>query len=139
MKVNMDWVKYQLGNLNVRMGNGNAIIHLLNAWKELPEFKREDAEQIANIFMHLALEHSLVPPPKDEVYVQAERGALKVRDIVRVKNDAFAGELGMIHNGRPGVIVAIRSGDIIVDLTDLENPPVKSAHYQPENLLKRVQ
>ena len=139
MKVNMDWIKYQLENAKVRMGNGNAVIHLLKAWKELPDFSKQDREQIIYLFSNLALEHSLVEPPKDEVWVQAERGFLKVRDIVRVKNDAFDGDLGMIHNGRPGVIVAIRSGDIIVDLTDLENPPIKSAHYQPEHLLKRVQ
>ncbi len=137
----MDWIKYQLENAKVRQGNGNAVIDLLNAWKNIPEatFKKEDKEQIIYIFSKLALENSLVEPPKDEVWVQAERGFLKVRDIVRVKNDAFSGDVGMIHNGRPGVIVAIRSGDIIVDITDLENPPIKSAHYQPEHLLKRVQ
>lgn len=65
----MDWIKYQLENAKVRQGNGNAVIDLLNAWKNIPEatFKKEDKEQIIYIFSKLALENSLVEPPKDEV------------------------------------------------------------------------
>jgi hypothetical protein len=62
-----------------------------------------------------------------------------VGDIVRVRNDAYTGKLAPIHNGRPGVIVAIRSGDIIVNLTDMEEPEISGAHYSPEVLEKRVQ
>jgi hypothetical protein len=65
-------------------------------------------------------------------------GQIKVADVVRVKPDAFDGELGETHNGREGVIVAIRSGDVIFRSTDDKKPLLDGTHYSPYHLQKRI-
>jgi photosystem II stability/assembly factor-like uncharacterized protein len=66
------------------------------------------------------------------------RGQISVGDIVRVKHDAYTGDLAYIHNGRRGIIVATRSGDIIFNSTDDFEPKLESVHYRPEVLQKRL-
>jgi hypothetical protein len=86
----------------------------------------------------VAVGHSLVQDDGPEVWVTAQPGQLKVADIVRVKSDAFSGELGALHNGRRGTIIAIRYGDIIVNSNDDKNPKIDGAHYSPYHLEKRI-
>ena len=62
----------------------------------------------------------------------------KKGDVVRVKADGYPGTTGQAHNGRVGVVIAIRSGDIIVDITDELEPAIKGAHHLPEVLEKRI-
>lgn len=138
MKIDKNWVKNQFAAAKVRVGVGNAVLELLDTWSSIT-LTDDQAAQAIEIFSKVAKQHSLVEPPKDQVWVPAQRGQLLVGDIVRVRNDAYTGTLAPIHNGRPGVIVAIRSGDIIVDLTDMEEPVISGAHYSPEVLEKRVQ
>ena len=136
-KVDIDWVKTQFTKINIHKGTGLAVIELLKAWEELDIKKPEVVKTVLAVFSELAQGHAIVPA--DEfTWVQARRGDIKVRDIVRVKADAFAGDAGHAHNGRTGVVIAIRSGDIIVDLTDEQEPEVKGAHYQPDLLEKRI-
>lgn len=136
-KVDIDWVKAQFTKINIHKGTGLAVIELLKTWEVLDIKKPEVVKTVLAVFSELAQGHAIVPA--DEfTWVQARRGDIKVRDIVRVKSDAFAGDAGHAHNGRTGVVIAIRSGDIIVDLTDEQEPEVKGAHYQPDLLEKRV-
>ena len=51
-------------------------------------------------------------------WAEAEPGQLVVRDVVRVRLDAYPDETGAFHNGRTGPIVAIRSGDVHVMYDD---------------------
>ena len=91
-----------------------------------------------DVFHELAQGHAIVKDD-DFTWVQARRGDIKVRDVVRVKADAYNIEdIAYLHNGRIGVVIAIRSGDIIVDITDEQEPELKGVHYAPENLEKRV-
>lgn len=137
MKVNYDWVKEQFIEAKVRVGVGKAVIKMLETWETL-ELSPEQARQVLELLNDLGMGHSLVQVAKDEVWVDARRGDLKVGDQVRVMHDAFDGELGAIHNGRRGNIVAIRSGDIIVNSTDGKRPSIDGVHYQPEKLQKRI-
>ena len=99
----------------------------------------EQAKKAVEIFSKVALGHSLVKENSvDEVWEEVRPGFIKVADVVRVKNDAFVGELGVIHNGRVGKIVAIRSGDIIFKSTDDLEPALDSVHYQASKLEKRI-
>ena len=61
-----------------------------------------------------------------------------VADEVRVKWNAFDGEMGKLHNGRRGKVVSIRYGDIIVKTTDGKEPVLEGFHYTPQQLEKRV-
>ena len=44
----------------------------------------------------------------------------------------------MTHNGREGVVTAIRSGDIIVKTNDDRLPQLDGAHYSPDKLEKMI-
>lgn len=136
-KVNIDWVKTQFAKINIHKGTGLAVIELLETWEKLDIKKPEVAKTVLSVFSELAQGKAIVPPD-NFTWVQARRGDIKVRDIVRVKADGYPGSTGEAHNGRVGVVIAIRSGDIIVDITDELEPVVKGAHHLPEVLEKRI-
>jgi hypothetical protein len=136
--VDFKWVKEQLTKARTLKGPGDAAIELLKAWEsiELPEELESEA---VKVFASLAQGHALVAEGDgDEVWRPAQAGKLKVADQVRVKTDAFTGDLGKTHNGRKGVVIAIRYGDIIVNSTDNRKPKLEGTHYAPHNLEKRV-
>jgi ribosomal protein L21E len=86
------------------------------------------------LFSKLARYEALVPDTPDVVWVPLESGLFSVGDKVRVKSDAFKGDLGLTHNGRTGVIVGIRRGDVIVDIRDGKTPELSGFHYRPHHL-----
>jgi hypothetical protein len=138
-KINYNWVKEQFAKASVTVGAGNAVLDLLKTWEKSEPKDLEQAQKAVEIFSKVALGHSLVKENKaDEVWEEVRPGFIKVADVVRVKNDAFVGELGVIHNGRVGKIVAIRSGDIIFKSTDGLEPSLDSVHYQASKLEKRI-
>ena len=138
-KVNYNWVKEQFAKASVTVGAGNAVLDLLKTWEKSEPKDLEQAKKAVEIFSKVALGHSLVKENKaDAVWEEVRPGFIKVADVVRVKNDAFVGELGVIHNGRVGKIVAIRSGDIIFKSTDDLEPALDSVHYQASKLEKRI-
>ena len=132
--VDFDWVKSQLSRKKPRKISGDAAITLLNVWDGL-EFPNEHQEQEAlELFTSLAGNKALVAE-SEEKWVSAQAGfMLTVGNEVRVRADAFAGEAGRLHNGRRGRIVAKRSGDIIVKLTDGLKGDGESVHYPPSAL-----
>ena len=136
-KVDLDWVKAQMTAARIRRGSGDAILKLLELWETI-DLDDDLSQEAVTVFKSLALNHSLVEPYKDEVWVPAQPGQIKVADQVRVKSDAFTGEAGRAHNGRRGVIVAIRSGDVIVRSTDDLEPVLDGVHYSPYKLEKRI-
>jgi hypothetical protein len=138
MKVNYDWVKQQFADAKIRVGVGKAVLRMLKTWEEI-DLTTEQAKQVLDILSTVALGHALVIPNKEEIWIDARRGDLVVGDIVRVSHDAFNGSTGVLHNGRRGVIVGIRNGDIIFNSTDDKTPAIEGAHYKPEHLQKRVQ
>ena len=133
-----EWVKRQLTDARVKRGAGDAVLALLKQWDALKPGDDSIAEEAVAIFARVAVGHSLVQDDGPEVWVTAQPGQLKVADIVRVKSDAFSGELGALHNGRRGTIIAIRYGDIIVNSNDDKTPKIDGAHYSPYHLEKRI-
>ena len=112
-------------------------MELLKTWENM-SVDDEFVEDALETFKVLAQGHSLLAPYADEIWIEATPGQLKVADKVRIKSNAFSGEVGRTHNGRVGVIVAIRYGDIIVRMTDGKEPTLDGAHYSPFHLEKRV-
>lgn len=136
--VDYDWVKAQLTEARIKRGPGDAVLELLKAWEniDLDESLQKEAVQI---FAKVALGHVLVAKDDGpEVWVPAQPGQVKVTDQVRVKADAFDGKLGKTHNGRRGVVIAIRYGDIIVNSNDNKTPKLDGAHYSAYHLEKRI-
>jgi len=133
-KVNYEWINEQFTAAKVRVGTGKAVLKLLKTWEEI-EVSPEQAKDVMAILSKVALGHSLVEAPGNEVWVQAQAGQLVVGDVVRVRTDAFDGEKGMKLNGHAGKIGAIRSGDIIVASASKD---VDGAHFRPVDLEKRI-
>lgn len=64
-------------------------------------------------------------------WIPAQRVHLRPGIAVRVKRDAFSGDLGELHNGRVGEIVSIGGGDVVIRTTDQREPELLGAHYSP--------
>jgi hypothetical protein len=137
-KINYEWVKQQFADAKVRIGVGNAVLELLKTWDGI-DMSPDQSKQALDIFSKVGLGHSLVPDSGGEVWVDAQRGQINVGDVVRVRHDAFSESTGYIHNGRRGIVAAIRSGDIIFKSTDELEPNLDGTHYRPETLQKRTQ
>ena len=136
-EIKEEWAKEQFAAAKVRVVVGKSVLKLLETWKEL-ELKPDHAKSAVEVFSKLALNHALVGPAKDEVWVPVQPGFLKVGEQVRVMNDAFSDSTGAMHNGRAGVVVAIRHGDVIIRSNDDKKPFLDGVHYSPYKLERRI-
>jgi hypothetical protein len=136
--VDYDWVRKQMDLAKVKVGVGKIVLSMLEAWEAMPDGKPDTNAEALDIFSKLALGHALMEPYKDELWVPVIPGQVKVADKVRVKHNAFTGDAGRTHNGRRGVVVALRSGDVIVRSNDDVEPLLDGVHYSPYALEKRV-
>ena len=139
-QIDKQWVLDQLEAAKVKVGSGKAILKLLEAWGEIPELSDKMTEEVMTIFPKLALGHVLKVEENEDDYtwIPLQPGQVTVADVIRVKADAFSDKLGPIHNGRKGLVVAVRYGDIIVNSTDGKSPELKGVHYSPYKLEKRI-
>jgi len=135
--VDFEWVRQQFIESKTKIVVGLAVMKLLETWQEI-DLTPDQAKEVFEILGSLAQGHAIAASKPDEVWVGARRGDLKVGDEVRVKRDAYSGELGTLHNGRRGKIIAIRSGDIIIRTLDNKSPSLDGVHYAPDQLEKRI-
>ena len=135
--INMDWAKSQLEQEKVTPEVGIAVVKLLEFWPTLTHSDQAD-EKVLEVFSRLARSIALIDERTNEIWEPARPGFLRVGDEVRVKADAFDGELGQMHNGRRGKIVGVRYGDIIIKTTDGKEPVLDGSHYSPFMLDKLV-
>jgi hypothetical protein len=99
--VDTDWVKEQFIQTKTRKAVGDAVLKLLATWDELKERTGKNDAEIVEIFGKLSMGHALIKENKDENWIPARAGDLKVTDVVRVKFDAFDKSSGRNHlNGR---------------------------------------
>jgi hypothetical protein len=131
--VDFAWVKAQLTESKTRAQSGNAVLALLEAWDKL-DLTEAAVEDTLALFEKLARTESLVKTAEGE-WVQARAGFVRKADTVQVKAGAFKGPKGVALNGRTGVVVALRYGDVVVDLTDDKGPVGKGLHFKPEDIL----
>jgi hypothetical protein len=138
--VNDEWVRQQMQDAKVKIGSGKMVLKLLETWAGSGELSPALAKEAVQVFSKLALGHALAEPvvAQDEIWVPAMPGQLTVGDEVRVRNNAFDGDLGTTHNGRRGKITGLRYGDVIFKSTDGKAPLLDGAHYSPDKLEKRV-
>ena len=136
-KLDTNWAKSQLEQAKVPVDVGISIVKLLEVWSTLSHEDSND-NKVAQLFSLLACSVSIVESPSDEVWEAARPGFVRVGDEVRVMADAFEGELGQLHNGRRGRVVAVRYGDIIIKTTDGKEPVLDGSHYSPYKLEKLI-
>jgi len=102
------------------------------------EVSPEQAKQILSVFLELAQGHTLLPEDEEEVWIEGKPGNLVMRDVVRVRRDAYDGPAGLRHNGRRAVVTAIRNGDVHVRYTDEQQPEyARHLPYVFEKLVRR--
>lgn len=134
--IDKQWVISQMATEQMSIPTGNAVIALLKAWEDI-NLSIDDQKKAVEVFSKLSLGIPLkVQVKKDEVWLPARPGAIRVGDEVMVREDAFQSDARHIHNGRRGRVVAVRYGDIIVNSTDGVEPEISGAHYSPHHLLK---
>jgi hypothetical protein len=139
-ELNHEWIKEQLETAKVKIGSGKAVLKLLETWEELPSLSPGIIKEVLEVFPKLVSGEPLIEEEPDDNYrwIDLQPGNITVGDVVKVKTDAFSEKLGTIHNGRRGVVVGVRYGDVIVNDTDGKNPPLNGVHYSPYKLEKRV-
>ena len=137
MALDMNWVKSQLQAAKVRKPVGDATMKMIEFFDTF-ELDDEQRKKSVEMFSILANGHSYVKENKKETWVPVRPGDIKVADEVRVKSDAYDGELGAFHNGRRGVVVGVRYGDVIMKTTDGKEPMIDGGHYSPYSLEKLV-
>lgn len=135
---NMDWIKSQLQEAKVRKVVGDSVIKLIEVFATSDKMTDEHKEKTVELFSKLALGHAYIAENNKERWMPVQPGNIKVADIIRVKSDAFVGELGEFHNGRRGVVVAVRYGDVVMKSNDGKEPVLEGAHYAPQKLEKLV-
>lgn len=140
MKNDMNWVKQQIQAARVKKPVGNAILSMIETFHEkFSELSDEDTKRFTEVFSEIVQGHAILKEKKNEVWVPLTPGNITVGDVVRVRADAFKGELGQIHNGRVGAVVAVRYGDVIFKSKDDKKPVLDGAHYSPHDLEKLVE
>lgn len=139
----MDWVKEQLTQNKTKKAVGDSVLKLLAVWDEVKEknesVKNINPQDIVDIFSKLAMGYALIQENKNENWIKAQIGQIKVADTVRISFNAFDESTGKSSlNGRRGRIVAVRSGDIIIKTDDGKMPVLDGLHVRPEFLEKLI-
>jgi hypothetical protein len=137
MGLDMNWVKTQLQAAKVRKPVGDATIALIELFDSFTLTDEQRAKSM-EMFSLLGLGHAYVKTNKNELWMPVRPGDIKTADEVRVRADAYEGETGTLHNGRRGVVVGVRYGDVIIRSTDGKSPALEGAHYPPQMLEKLV-
>jgi hypothetical protein len=138
--MDMDWVKEQLTQNKTKKAVGDAVIALLETWQTIKHPPKTDIlKEVLDVFSKLSLGHSLGKNEKNENWIQAQAGFIKVADLVRIRFDAFDFESKKHSlNGRQCKVVGIRYGDIIVKSNDDKSPVLDGLHLKPEHLDKLI-
>lgn len=136
----IEWVKEQIQAAKVKKPVGNVILSLVEHFDEISDLlSEEDVARTVEVFSKIAQGHAIVKEKKNETWIPLRPGQITVSDVVRVRSDAFSGSAGHLHNGRVGVVVAVRYGDVIFKSTDGKEPVLNGTHYPPQHLEKLVQ
>lgn len=137
----LEWAQEQLTEAEVPDRVSGTVMSMLETlWTEWGkhEFTEKDVDDVLRHTSALCKGFSIVEDPEDEIWIEAKPGSLVIRDIVRVKSDAYKGNAGIIHNGKEGVIVSMRYGKIRVRYNDFgaDSPPF--IEHSVQALEKRV-
>ena len=90
-------------------------------------------ELVLTTFTDLARGIAIDKPDPNVTWVDATRAKPRQKDRVRIKRDAFSGELGRALNGKEGIIARVSRGSLVVAV-DGEG----STHIAPDKLETRI-
>lgn len=130
------WVSKQLEASTLDQQTKDAVVYVL---ERLRKEEISDEQEVAALkaAVELVQGHSIAVALKDERWGPVVPGDYKVKDTVRVRANAFEGEMGQLHNGKRGRVVASRNGFVVVVLDDSPSSEIQM-HYKPEHLERKL-
>lgn len=131
------WVHDQLEKMQAAESVKSAVKSMADSLNDL-KLASQDAVKSMEIMTELVKGHSLLPDETEDAWMDVIPGLVHTGDVVRVKKDAFEGDLAQKHNGRVGTVLFVRSGDISVRMTDGLSPNLDGARYRAEHLEYKV-
>ena len=130
------WVSKQLAETQLDQQTKDAVVYVLERLRK--EDLTDDQERTAlNAALKLAAGHSIAESPQEERWGPVVPGYYAVKDVVRVKANAFDGDTGRKHNGLRGRVVASRNGLVIVTPDNAPSSEVQY-YYKPEHLERKL-
>lgn len=70
-------------------------------------------------------------------WIPVTAGRVIPGDIVRVSSTAYSGDAGALHNGRVGIVVEHRAGDVIINTIDDIEPELYLVRHPVYKLEKK--
>lgn len=130
------WVSKQLEASALDQPTKDAVVYVLERLRkeELDDDQELRALQAA---VELVQGHSIEVARAEERWGPVVPGYYAVKDTVRVKKDAFGGDLAREHNGKRGRVVATRNGFVVVVLDESPSSEIQM-HYRPEHLERLI-
>lgn len=122
-KTDIAWVREQLYRAGYSRGAreqsiGTSVELLLRRLNEMV-LLAPDRHEVVQLFTRLASGAPIAPAnvTGEAVWVDLTSAGTEVEvgDVVRVRPDAFDGDLGEQHNGATGELVGVRGGDYVVN------------------------
>lgn len=126
------WVSKQLEASALDQQTSDAVVYVL---ERLRKEELSDEQEVAALQAAVALAqgHSIAVAREEERWGPVIPGDYAIKDTVRVRANAFEGEMGQLHNGKRGRVVAARNGFVVVVLDDSPSSEIQM-HYWPEHL-----
>jgi hypothetical protein len=135
-----EWAKEQLASVGLSYSSEGddllvyqTVLQLLSVYYQQNHTENTSSRTV-ELFAELAKGHVVAPDDTPEQWVPLSLGMFRKGDRVRVRRDAFDDDRAVAHNGREGVIVDARRGDVIVDIRDDRVPVIVGHHYRPNEL-----
>jgi hypothetical protein len=69
-------------------------------------------------------------------WVDSHISEMRVGDVVKVKDNAYHGDVAEMHNGRICEILKVGHGDVVVCSIDDKRPVLRWTHHSPDVLQK---
>ena len=138
LEVDWDWTQEQLTKAGAKGTAVGKIVENLLDVLEVAEIKHanvKDLDKALEYTAALAKGHPIVVESDDEDWLDLRGGDLVVRDVVRIKPDAYTGINGTLLNGKRGRVTAMRNGKITVLL---DGDPVELARGHDIDALQKL-
>lgn len=129
---NWGWVSREFAKSNATDTVYQATVDLL---RFLDDLKLGDGERkdVLHYASELTAGHSIATPEETERWMPVIPGYYSIGDTIRVHNNAYDGEKGLLHNGKRGRVTAARDGFVLVVYEDALSADIQYRHL-PEKL-----
>lgn len=131
------WISKQLAASPHDQAVKDAVVYVIERLRK-EDLTDEQEATVMNVATRLVSGHSIAPATAaGERWGPVIPGEYQVKDVVRVRSNAFDGDIGQQHNGKRGRVVASRNGFVMVVLDDSPSSEIQM-RYKPEHLERLI-